>query len=788
MLKSYLKIAWRNLRKNRLYSIINIGGLAIGMAVSFMLLIYVYNEFSFDKFNTNADRLYKVMRNQPSNGEIMTGDETPVPMAPAMAKDFPEIDKITRATWPYDRLVNYKNQGLKLNTMAADPAFLQMFSEEFIYGDQKTALSDLSSIVLTESAAKAIFGSVNPIGQTIKLDQKFPLKVTAVIKDNPTNSTFDFKALISWDQLSAEQSSIKTSGWGNYSFHTYVMLKPGASAIALDKKLKNIVARFDPENKENTMFLYPFTKYHLYSEFKNGVNAGGKVTSVELFMWLAIGILLIACINFMNLSTARSERRAREVGVRKAIGAARFSLIAQFMGESLLMAFISFLFALIFIQLLKPVFSDFIHITLLVPYSNVYAWASALGVTIFTGLIAGSYPAFFLSSFMPVKVLKGQLVQTKTTVNPRKVLVVLQFTFAICLILSSIFIYKQITYIKNKPIGYDRFGLVDMPDDGVMDTRFEDFRRDAINAGAITEGALTGMSIVNNGSSSWGITWPGQLPGEDKIPIDQMAVTYHFVNTYGVKLLEGRDFSREYPSDSAAIILNQAAVKMMRFKHPLGQLVKYQGQNCKVVGVIENFVWGSPYEPVKPAIIGFIRGWTGNISLRLNPAKSISASLGILQNIYKKYNPDYPFEYRFTDEKYNQKFNTERTLGNMSICFTCLAILISCLGLFGLASFAAEQRRKEIGIRKVLGATTGVLWYNLSSEFVVLIGISFVLGSALTLWYISNWMGQFIYHTSLSVWVFGITLVLSLVICLLTVSWQAIKAAWANPVTSLRSE
>ena len=327
-----------------------------------------------------------------------------------------------------------------------------------------------------------------------------------------------------------------------------------------------------------------------------------------------------------------------------------------------------------------------------------------------------------------------------------------------------------------------------MPDDGVMDTRFEDFRRDAINAGAITEGALTGMSIVNNGSSSWGITWQGQLRGEDKIPIDQMAVTYHFVNTYGVKLVEGRDFSPEFPSDSAAIILNQAAVKMMRFKHPLGQLVKYQGQSCKVVGVIENFVWGSPYEPVKPAIIGFNKGWTGNVSLRLNPAKSVSASLGILQNIYKKYNPDYPFEYRFTDEKYNQKFNNERTLGNMSICFTCLAILISCLGLFGLASFAAEQRRKEIGIRKVLGATTGLLWYNLSSEFVVLIGISFVLGSGLTLWYISNWMGQFAYHTDISVWVFGLTLALSLIICLLTVSWQAIKAAWANPVTSLRSE
>ncbi|HZY36724.1 MAG TPA: ABC transporter permease [Mucilaginibacter sp.] len=788
MLKSYLKIAWRNLRKNRLYSIINIGGLAIGMAVSFMLLIYVYNEFSFDKFNVNADRLYKVMRNQPSNGEILTGDATPIPLAPAMIKDFPEIDKIARTTWPYDRLFNYKNKSLKVNTMAVDPAFLQMFSVDFIHGDKKMALSDLSSIVLTESAAKAIFGDTNPVGQVVKLDQKFPLKVSAVIKDNPTNSTFSFKALINWDQISAEQTWIKTSGWGNYSFQTYAMLKPGAPAVGLNKKLKNIIARYNPQNKENTLFLYPFAKYHLYSDFKNGVSIGGRANSVQLFLWLAIGILLIACINFMNLSTARSERRAREVGVRKAIGAARSSLVAQFMGESLLMSFISFLFALLFIQLLKPVFSDFIHIELLIPYSNVYAWTAALGVTVFTGLVAGSYPALFLSSFMPVKVLKGQLVQANSTVNPRKVLVVLQFTFAICLILSSIFIYKQITYIKDKPIGYDRFGLVDMPDDGVMDTRFEDFRRDAINAGAITEGALTGMSIVNNGSSSWGITWQGQLPGEDKIPIDQMAVTYHFVKTYDVKLTEGRDFSPEFPSDSAAIILNQAAVKMMRFKQPLGQLVNYQGQKCKVVGVIENFVWGSPYEPVKPAIIGFNKGWTGNISLRLNPAKSVSASLGILQNIYKKYNPDYPFEYRFTDEKYNQKFNNERTLGNMSICFTCLAIIISCLGLFGLASFSAEQRRKEIGIRKVLGATTGSLWLKLSQEFVWLVSISFGLGSIVTTFYINHWMSQFTFRAEISLWVFMATLVLSLAVCLLTVSWQAIKAAWANPVHSLRSE
>jgi putative ABC transport system permease protein len=788
MIKNYFTIAWRNLIKNRLYSIINIGGLAVGMAVSFMLLLYVYNEFSFDKFNTNSDRLFAVLRNQPSNGELMTNSATPVPLAPALIKDYPDIEKVARTNWGYDILMNYKDKAVKISTMSADPDLLSMFSFDFISGNKHDALSDQSSIVLTQSGAKALFGNVNPIGQIIKLNNKFPLKVSAVIKDNPVNSSFYFKALISWQQFTAEQPWLKTAGWGNYSFQTYAMLKPGVSLAAINSKIKNIVKRYDPNNKENTMFLYPFDKLHLYSNFKNGVSIGGAIDSVKLFLFLAIGILIIACINFMNLSTARSEHRAREVGVRKAIGARRFALIQQFMSESLLMAFMSFIIALILIVLLIPYFNDIIHLQLSLPYSNLWAWGAALLVTIFTGLVAGSYPALFLSSFKPVKVLKGQVITTKGTVRPRQVLVIVQFTFAVCLILSSIFIYKQINYIKDMPIGYDRTGLVDMPDEGVMDSKFESFRLDAIKAGAITDGALTSGSITSNNSSSWGIKWKGQLPGEDKLPIDQMAVTYHFVNTYGLKLVEGRDFSTAYPSDSAAIILNQAAVKLMRFKEPLGQMVNYQGHDCKVVGVVENFVWGSPYEPVKPAIIGFIKGWTSNIGLRLNPAKSVSESLAILQGIYKKYNPEYPFEYKFTDEKFNQKFTTEKLLGTMSSGFTCLAIIISCLGLFGLASFSAEQRRKEIGIRKVLGASIGNLWFNLSQEFVWLVSISFVLGSVLS-WYIVHLhFAKYTYHTSISLWVFILTMFISLGICLITVSWQAIKAALSNPVNSLRSE
>lgn len=788
MIKNYFKTAWRNLVKNKLYSIINIGGLAIGMTVSFMLLLYVYNEFSFDKFNTNNDRLYQIFRNQPSNGEINTGTATPEPLAPALQKDLPEIEKTARANWPYDVLINYKNKAIKLSTMSADASLFDMFSFDFIYGNRNSALSDISAIVLTQSGAKALFGNINPVGQIIKFDNKYPLKVSAVIKDNPQNSTFQFKALISWKTLESQQQWIKGSGWGNYSYLTYVLLKPHASLNAVNLKVKNIIAAYDLINKDNKLFLYPFARTHLYSDFKNGVNVGGSIESVRLFLFLAIGILIIACINFMNLSTARSERRAREVGVRKAVGAKRFAIIQQFMSESILMAFMALLLSMILIGLLLPVFNNIINIKLELPYNNLWAWLAALGITIFTGLVAGSYPALFLSSFNPVKVLKGQLITTKTTVRPRQVLVVVQFTFATCLVLSSIFIYKQVNYIKDRPVGYEQNSLIEIPVEGSLLTKFESFRQDALDAGAITDGALTSGSLSNDQSSSWGVNWPGQLPGEDKLPIDQIAVTYHFINTYGLKLAQGRDMDIGRPADSTAIILNEAAVKMMRLKQPLGQSIKWQGKQRTVVGIVENFVWGSPYEPVKPAIIGFMKDWIGNIGLKLNPKAAVSKSLATLQAIYKKYNPEYPFEYKFIDESFNKKFKNERLLGTMAAGFTCLAIIISCLGLFGLASFSAEQRRKEIGIRKVLGASTGNLWFKLSQEFIKLVIISFVIGSIISWYNIEQWLAKYTYHTALSIWVFAATMFVSLLICLITVSWQAIKAAWVNPVKSLRSE
>ncbi|MDB5148628.1 MAG: FtsX-like permease family protein, partial [Mucilaginibacter sp.] len=407
MFKNYLKIAWRSLIKNKLYSAINIGGLGVGMAVSFMLLLYVYNEFTYDSFQENKDRLYSVLRNQPSNGEIYTNNSNPVQVAGALQKDFPEVEYAARATWGGEQLFNYNNKPLKINMMAVDESFLNMFTLDFVKGDKKDVFKDPSSVILSESAAKSVFGDADPIGQTVKVNGTTPLKVTGIFKDLPKNSSFRFKAMEPWRQYEADNQWVRTSGWGNYSFRTFVMLKPGTDVNKLNPKIKKLIERYDPNNKENQLFLFPFTKGHLYGQFKNGVNTGGAIEYVRLFLFLAIGILLIACINFMNLSTARSERRSREVGIRKVVGARRIAIIQQFLGESVLTAFFSLIVAVLLMTATLNYFNEVINKQLTIPYNNAWAWVAAIMVTLLTGVLAGSYPALFLSSFKPVKVLKG---------------------------------------------------------------------------------------------------------------------------------------------------------------------------------------------------------------------------------------------------------------------------------------------------------------------------------------------------------------------------------------------
>jgi putative ABC transport system permease protein len=788
MIRNYLKIALRNLRKNKLYSIINIGGLGVGMAVSLVLLLYVVDEFSQNEFHAKKDRIYKVMRSQPLEHGIGTSSSSSTPMAGAIMNDIPEVAQAVRTDYGHENLLSVGDKSIKKQGKFVDPGFLTMFSFELIKGGKQDAFREVESIIITESTAKALFGDEDPMNKVLKLGGTESVKVSGVMKDPPSNSTLKFDYLLPWSFFEKTQPWIKEPSWGNFSFQTYVELKPNVSADAVNRKIKRIIGKYNEKNKENLAFIFPMKRWHLYAQFKNGVNTGGSIEYVRLFLILALSILVIACINFMNLSTARSEKRAREVGVRKVVGAARVSLVRQFLGESTLMAFISLIIAVLLVELALPYFNSLTGEQLKVPYSNPYAWLIALGITVFTGMLAGSYPAVFLSSFNPVRVLKGSIRVGKTALRPRQALVVVQFAFATALILGTILIYKQIQFIKSRPIGYERDGLIAMPLEEPVYNNFEVFRREAIASGAVVDGAITSQKITDNGSSSWGIVWPDQRPGEDKIPIDQIVTTYHFISTFGIKLIEGRDFSPEHPGDSLSILLNESAVQLMRLKNPIGQIVRWQGVNRTVVGVFKDFIWGSPYEPTKPMIVGHDPGWAGAMTLKLNPARSTSDNIAALEKLYKKHNPAYPFEYRFVDENFAAKFKTETLLGTLSNWFAGLAIFISCLGLFGLAAFSAEQRKKEIGIRKVLGANVSQLWINLSTEFLKLVGISFLIGASVAWYMMNDWLSKYTYKTDINIWVFAATALIAIAIALITVSWQAIRAALANPVKSLRSE
>jgi ABC-type antimicrobial peptide transport system permease subunit len=787
MLRHALAIAWRNLFAHKLFSLINIVGLAAGMTVSLLLVVYVYQEFTFDQHNVNSRRLFLAFKNQPVNSVIRTKYITPVPLAQALKNDFPEIAEVARSSEPAKLLVAYDDKSIKLSSIYADASWLDMFTVKFIGGDRKHALQG-HSIILTKSSADALFGKTNAIGKVIKLNDKVDVIVTAVIEDLPQNSSFPFGAIISWESLTYEQPWIRDAGWDLYQFLTWVLLKPNVAADAVNARIKNIIGHYYPEDKAITLFLHPLEKLHLYNEFRNGYASGGRIEYVWLFLVLAIGILLIACINFMNLSTARSSQRAKEVGVKKTMGAARGTLVKQFLTESLLMTTGAFFLSICLLLTLVPLFNQLTSLQLQIPFGNVWFWLFGLLVTVVTGILAGTYPAFFLSSFNPIRVLKGKFSGTTNTISLRQVLVVSQFAFATALILASFYIYKQVNFIRDRNVGYDIGGLIEMPAEGNIISSFERFRKEAIESGAITDAAMTSLAITDNTSSAWNVHWPGQVAGEEKIPIDCMGATYHFTHTYGLDIMQGRDFETGHPSDSSAVLLNEAAVQLMRLKNPVGQYITWMGSQRTVIGVVKNFVWGSPFEPVKPAIIGFMPDWQYNIGIRLRATASINESLATLARIYKKYNPAYPFSFSFTDENFRKKYSDQQLLGKLSLVFTSLAILIAGLGLFGLASYAVEQRRKELGIRRVLGASVAGLWMQLSRQFVMLVLIAFTLGAAVSWYFVYQWLSGFAFHVDFSVEVFVVTLVISIFICLVAVSSQAIAAASAKPVQFLRAE
>jgi ABC-type antimicrobial peptide transport system permease subunit len=786
MFKNYLKVAFRNLWKNKGFSFINIIGLAVGMASAILILLWIQNEVSYDGFHAKKDRIYEAWNRAEFSGAMHCWNTTPKPLAAAMQRDFPEVEHAVRVNWPSRLLFTVGEKKLMERGNVVDSIFLQVFSFPMLQGNPATALNEGHSIVLTESFAKTLFGSVDVMGKVIRIDNKDNYTVTGILKDLPNNTRFVFKYLLPWAHLRREGN--EEANWGNNSTRTYVLLKPNATLASIAPKMNIIKTRYDSSEKHWQMFLYPISRWRLYSSFKGSVEEGGRIEFVRLFGIVASFILLIACINFMNLSTARSEKRAKEVGIRKVVGAPRSTLISQFIGESVLISFLAALLAIGIVVLSLPGFNQLTEKHLYVPFGNVLFWLSGIGFILFTGLLAGSYPAFFLSSFQPVKVLKGTFKAANALVTPRKVLVVLQFTFAIILIICTIIVKQQIDYARNRDTGYERGSLVFHFMTGDIEKKYDLIKQELLSSGAAIAVCKTSSPLTENYSDTWGFEWVGKEPG-DKTDFNYFCTDQNLAKTTGIQLVQGRDFDlRQYPTDSTAMLLNESAVKAMHFKEPIGQIIKEDKVPYHVVGVIKDFIIQSPYEPIRPMVIIGAKGWFSTINFKLPANTSTTSSLKKAETIFRRYNPEYPFEYHFADAEYAEKFDDERRTGSLAGLFAGLTVFISCLGLFGLATYMAENRVKEIGVRKVLGASVAGITTLLSKDFLKLVLVSFAVAAPVAWWAMYAWLKDYTYRVSIQWWVFAAAAVLSVGIALLTVSYQAIRAALANPAKSLRSE
>ena len=787
MIRNFLKVAFRNLAKNKGFSAINISGLAIGMASAMLILTWIQNEVSYDQFHENKDRIYEAWNRAEFSGELNSWNTTPKILARTVENDLPEVERAVRVDWGSNFLFSIGEKRMTVRGNIVDSGFLQMFSFPLVKGQPDLVLNRPHSIVVTESLAKSLFGKEDAMGKIIKIDDKENFTVTGILKDLPNNTRFDFEYLIPWSYK--RQLGDDDENWGNNSTRTYVMLKPNTSLASVAPKMKVLKQRYAKDEPKWEMFLYPMSKWRLYSSFTNGVeDGGGRIEYVRMFGIIAAFILLIACINFMNLSTARSEKRAKEVGIRKVVGAQKVFIIGQFIGESVLMALIAGIIAVGIVVLAIPAFNKLIGEEIAIQFNSPGSWLAGIGFIIFTGILAGSYPAFFLSSFQPVQVLKGTFKKAHALVTPRKILVVLQFTFAIVLIICTFIVRQQINHAQNRETGYNRNNLVYHLFTGDIQKNYELIKNELLSTGIASSITKTSAPLTQSWSDGWGQEWEGKDPN-DKTDFFRYNQEGGLGVTAGLQFVAGRDFDlKKYPTDSTAMIINESALKVMKFKDPIGKIVKDNGDSWHIVGVIKDFILTSPYEPTRPMLIFGARSWFQTMLIKLNNNTSTASNLKKAEAIFKKYNPEYPFEYKFIDDEYAQKFEAENRVATLATLFAGLTIFISCLGLFGLATYMAENRLKEIGVRKVLGASVTGIATLLSKDFLKLVIISFVIAVPIAWWAMYSWLQDYSFRVNIEWWVFAMAGLLSVLIAVITVSFQAIKAAVANPVKSLRTE
>ena len=792
MIKSYFKIALRNLGKSKMHSFINIAGLSVGMTVAILIGLWIHDEVSFNKNFKNHDRIAQVIQNVTNNDEVQTWTNVPWPLAEELRKNYgSDFKHVVMATYIGEHLVSIGDKKLKKTGGYFEKEAPDLFSLDMVHG--QADLSDPSSVLISVSAAKAYFGNADPVNKLMKIDNQIDVKVTGVYKDFPRNSAFaNLSFMATWDIFYSNTEWIRTmpDPWRPNAFTLFVQLNDNTDFAAVsakikDAKLKKVNAQL--AKKKPALFLHPMSNWHLYSEFKNGANTGGAIQYVWMFGIIGVFVLLLACINFMNLSTARSEKRAKEVGIRKTVGSLRKQLIIQFFTESFLTVIFSFAVSLLFVQLLLPFFNTVADKQMSVFWTNPYFWTISLVFIIFTALVAGSYPAFYLSSFRPVKVLKGTFKAGRFAALPRKVLVVVQFTVSVILIIGTIIVYKQIQFAKSRPVGYTRQGLVTLPLTTAIHNHFNAIRDELIQGGAVVSIAEAGSPTTGTWSSTSGFSWKGKDPNQS-IDFSNVGVSYDYGKTIGWKIKDGRDFSRDFATDTSAVILNEAAVNFMGLKDAVGQTVTWWDTPLTVIGVVHNLVMNSPYDEPQPTIFNLSTEEQSVTIAKINPASNARDALTKIEATFKKFEKDQLFDFQFVDEEYAKKFAGEERVGKLASFFAILAIAISCLGLFGLASFVAAQRTKEIGVRKVLGASVLGLWNLLSKDFITLVFISFLIAAPVAWYTMNSWLQSYTYRIAIGWEIFMLAGTLAVAIALLTVSFQSIKAALANPVKSLRTE
>jgi len=794
MLRNYFKTAWRNLVRNKGYSAINIGGLAAGMTVALAIGLWLYDELSFNKYFKNYDRIAQVWQHANFNGEISSQTANPALMGPAIKSKYgSDFKYVVQASWTNTVLLSLDNKSIKKQGIFMEPDAPDMLTLKMIRGTRR-GLEDPYSILLSSSTAQAIFGTENPINKTLKLNRTDLVKVTGVYEDFPDNTSFrEIKAIMPWELWLIENPWVRQMKvpWSSNFSQTFVQLADNATIQTASAKIRNLkLDNVSPEEKRYKwqVFLHPMSKWNLFNEFKNGINTGGNIRYVWLFAAIGIFVLMLACINFMNLSTARSEKRAREVGIRKAIGSLRWQIARQFFFESYLVVLFAFIIALVFVSSLLPLFNDVSGKQISMPWNNAIFWICSLVFIVITGLLSGSYPALYLSSFQPLKVLKGTFKAGKNAASPRRVLVVLQFTVSVMLIIGTMIVHQQIQHAKNRPVGYNRNGLVNIWMEREIKEHYDAVRNELKSSGAIQEMTASNSTLTGVWNTNGGFDWEGKDPNL-AVDFPNNSVRYDFGKTVAWKLKAGRDFSREFATDSAAFIINSSAAKFLGFADPVGKILKWNGRPYTIIGVIDDIMQESPFYPVRPTLYHIDQFEDmNNLILKLNPDRSVASSIKTIEQVLRKYSPDVPFDYKFVDEDFGSKFLAEERIGKLSTYFAILAIFISCLGLFGMASFVAEQRTKEMGIRKVLGASVSNLWRLLSTEFIVLVSLSCIIATPVAYYYLNSWLANYDYRIEISWVVFVAATILALLITLVTVSFQAIKAALMNPVKSLRTE